>query len=198
MIAGTQRKCSLSITELPCEDDTCQVVDGLVRRHLGAVGLVGQEPVLTSSLIFSSAVPTADGETCLWSPTTSTFWPRSKAGSAQMSDCDASSMTTRSNRPNLGRYGLGYAPLRQHPTGHCLVRPHHRVARRLAVTNCTHAGSSAHRLDGVQVGLQRLTHRVRRVVEHAQPGLLGNELLIRAGQRVVSVLRSSNSSRSLW
>ena len=44
----------------------------------------------------ASDTKAAVGETCLPSPTTSTSAPRSSAGSAVTSDCEASSSTTRS------------------------------------------------------------------------------------------------------
>ena len=101
MMAGTQRKCSFSITAL-CEHYLEEVVEGAIRRHLRSVGWY---LVLRNRFIklrtFSSSRPTPSGDTCLSSPTTSTFFARRREGNAVRSDCDASSMTTRSKQPKL-------------------------------------------------------------------------------------------------
>jgi hypothetical protein len=164
------------------EHHSGQVVDGLVRRHLRPVRLVREEPVdeLLDFLFGGShcggrdLLVVADDEHLL---ATQKRRQRPDVRLRRFVDDD------KVEEANLGRNGLGHPPLRQHPAGHRLVRPKHRVAGRLPVANRPHAIARAHRLDSIEVRLQGLTHRVRRVVENAQPGLLRDEVLVRPGQR---------------
>ena len=132
------------------EHDAGQVVDRLVRRHLRAVRLVGQEPAdQLLDFLFGSAdrrrrhlLVVADDQHLL---AAQQGGQRPDVGLRRLVNDD------QVEQPDFRRNGLGHAPLRQHPAGHGLVRPTHRVARSLAVANGAHAGARAHRLHGVQV-----------------------------------------------
>ena len=84
------------------ENHARQVVDGLVGRHLRAVRLIAKKPAdeLLDFLFGQCLRPT--GTPACGHPRPGPSSRAAAPAGAQMSDCDASSMTTRSNSPTSG------------------------------------------------------------------------------------------------
>ena len=73
--------------------------------------------------------------------------------------------------------------MRQDPARHRQIGALHGITSIPPEANSAYAVALRHCLDSGQVGCESLAHRVRRVVEHPQPSLLSDKLLVGASQR---------------
>ena len=106
--------------ELVGEHHLGEVVERGARQQQRLERLPLRKPCSSRSILAVS-MKAAVGLTCLSSPTTRIFLPRRSAGSSRMSDCEASSMITRSKEASSAGQLLGDAPGRHDPAGDGVV-----------------------------------------------------------------------------